>query len=127
MQNDQKANLNWREVLANQVENRWDGHSQTFSQFVTGAYCHLLTIYDMMKDCSRTASTIWLIARVFESISINRINTIEDYNANQAIKKMIDQVDSHYKKFDLHHLECNNYQSLFMFEVDIALKDILLL
>ena len=79
----------------------------------------------MMKECSRTGTMMWLIAKIFETISLNKINTVKDFKHNQTIINMINQVDNYYKDFDLHHLECCNYQSIFMPELGIALRDIL--
>ena len=81
---DQDDMKDWREVLRNESE-KWDGYTQTLGQLMTSAYRQVFSVYELVEENTRIGATLWVCAKIFEIISVHKINTYTDYAENPIL------------------------------------------
>ena len=119
--------VSWRKKLQNQIEHRWDGYSQTLGQYMTNAYCQILSVYELLKENTRL-STMWIFATLFDTFSEEKIHSFEEFAINMTISNLCDQADTQfYQDPDVYHATDSTFQSLFMFELGMLQEIIFML
>ena len=117
--------VDWRELLRNETV-KWDGYTLTLGQFMTSAYRQIYSIYELMEENTRIGATLWIVAKLFETIAVHKINSYKEFVKNKIICTICEQADKlFYNPNEIQSKSENKFKSSFMIELNMRLQEIL--